>query len=187
MMSFTYRMNSNDITQVASANINLFANDTSSFVIAKSPSSLSARLQEIIYSLAQWFNRWLLSVNVQKSAVVAFRSTRMKAFDLSVSLDGMSIPQVSAHKHLGVTFSDTLTWENHIDAILSKGAQRIGLLRRYRKRLPSLVIRHFYCTSICPALEYASVAWSGLPSIYANLLTLVLDHRISHRVREGLF
>ena len=122
------------------------------------------------YFLAQWFNRWLLSVNVQKSAVVSFRSTRMKAFDFSVSLDGMSFPQVSAHKHLGVTFSDTLTWENHIDAILSKGAQRIGLLRRYRKRLPSLAIRHFYCTSICPALEYASVAWSGLSSTCAARL-----------------
>ena len=59
--------------------------------------------------LAKWFDHWLLTVNVQKSAVVLFRSVRMRAFDLDVSLGGEKVPQVSAHKHLGVTFRETLT------------------------------------------------------------------------------
>ena len=107
---------------------------------------------------------WLLTVNVQKSAVVLFRSVRMGAFDLDVSLGGEKVPQVSAHKHLGVTFSETLTWDNHMEAIIKKGAQRIGLLRRYRSRLPPLAVRQLYCACILPTLDYASIAWGGLSS-----------------------
>ena len=91
----------NDITQVSSADVNLFADDTSSFVADKCPHRLCARLQDTVDQLAKWFDRWLLTVNVKKSAVVLFRSVRMRAFDLDVSLGGEKVPQVSAHKHLG--------------------------------------------------------------------------------------
>ena len=49
-----------------------------------------------------------------------------------------------------------------MDLITSAAAWRIGLLHRFRKRLPSLSIRHIYCRSVRPALEYASVVWYGL-------------------------
>ena len=98
--------------------------------------------------------------------VTAFRSKGKNPVTLKTALHGQPIPQVTVHKHLGVTFNDTLTWGDHTDAVCSKASQRIGLLRRYSMRLPSLSIRHlsFYCTAIRPDLEYASTVWYGLSS-----------------------
>ena len=154
----------NDIVHATGASVNLFADDTSAFLIDSSPSSLAVRLQESVDSLSQWFDRWLLSVNIQKTAVMALRSIRQQQIQLSVSYKGEQIPQVRVHKHLGLTFNDSLTWEDHVNTISAKASQRIGLLRRYSKRLPPLSIQHFYCSAIRPALEYASVAWCGLSS-----------------------
>ena len=52
--------------------------------------------------------------------------------------------QVVQHKHLGVTFNDRLTWKDHVDTISTKAARKIGFLRRYRKRLPQIVLQHNY-------------------------------------------
>ena len=170
----------NDITQATSASVNLFADDTSSFVVDSCPSRLASRLQPAIDSLAQWFDRWLLSVNIQKSAVIALRAKRQRPVSLAVALNGQPIPQVNVHKHLGVTFNETLTWSDHIHAVCSKASQRIGLLRRYNKRLPSLLIRHFYCTAIRPGMEYASIAWCGLSSTASARLEGVQHQAARH-------
>ena len=57
-----------------------------------------------------------------------------------------------------------------MDLITSAAARRIGLLHRFQKRLPSLSIRHIYCRSVRPALEYASVVWCGLSASDSALL-----------------
>ena len=72
------------------------------------------------------------------------------------------VPQVSDHRHLGVTFSETLSWMRHTDNIVHAASTKIGLLRRLRKRLSPLIIRQLYLTCIRPSLEYANVAWCGL-------------------------
>ena len=105
-----------------------------------------------------------------KISCYCFRSSEKNPVTLKTALHGQPIPQVTVHKHLGVTFNDTLTWDDHTEAVCSKTSQRIGLLRRYSKRLPSLSIWHFYCTAIRPGLEYASIAWCGLsPTACARL------------------
>ena len=131
----------NDIVHATSASVNLFADDTSSFLIDSSPSALCTRLQAVVDRLSQWFDKWLLTVNVEKSAVLAFCKPRSKPICLSITVAGSLIPQVSSHRHLGVIVNDRLTWCDHIQAIISKAAKRIGILRRYRARLPALSIR----------------------------------------------
>ena len=116
----------------------------------------------MVIRLSAWFQKWLLCVNPVKSAVLALHSSRTKAPSLSISVEGDLIQQVDHHKHLGVIVSSTLSWTAHVYSIISAAACRIGLLCRFRKRLPSLSIRHIYCRSVRPALEYACTAWSGL-------------------------
>ena len=121
----------NNIVHATGASVNLFADDTSAFLIDSSPSSHAVRLQESVDSLSQWFDRWLLSVNIQKTAVMVFRSNQQQQIQLSVSYKGEQIPQVRVHKHLGLTFNDSLTWEDHVNTTSAEASQRIGLLRRY--------------------------------------------------------
>ena len=174
----------NDIVHTTSASVNLFADDTSSFLVDSNPSALCTRLQAVVDRLSQWFDKWLLTVNVEKSAVLAFRQPRSQPIDLPITLHGSLIPQVSSHRHLGVIVNDRLTWCDHVQAIISKAAKHIGILRRYRKRLPALSIRHVYCLSVRPVLEYASIVWSGLSKVAANRLESV--QRKAARLISGI-
>ena len=160
----------NDIPHTSEVNTNLFADDTSAFVSDRCPSQLARRLQSVADSLSTWFRKWFLSVNINKSSTMVFRSRGMKAVPINVSLNGSPLSQVTNLKHLGVTINEFLSWSDHVDVICRKAAKRIGLLRRLRKRLPPLAIRHLFCTSIRPSLEYASLVWSGLSSTDASRL-----------------
>ena len=141
---------------------NLFADDTSSYVISKDAADLPSLLQSRIDVISTWFRLWQLSVNTAKSAVMVFRSQRMRQMQVQVSIDSAVIPQVATHRHLGLVFSETLTWSRHVDYVTSKASSRIGFLRRLRKRCPSLVLQTLYQCCIRPVLEYASVTWSGM-------------------------
>ena len=71
-------------------------------------------------------NKWLLSVNVEKSAILVLRSLRSDPVDLHIELHGSCIPQVSTHRHLGVTVNDSLTWCDHTQAVIKKTASVLG-------------------------------------------------------------
>ena len=155
----------NDLPQLApSCDVNLFADDTSASVQAKTASALSVKLQTAVAECSTWFDKWFLSINDKKSEFLVVRSRNMKPLSLSLRLNGVDIPQVSVHKHLGVLFNQFLSWSDHVRYVSTGACRKIGLLRRLRTRLGSLVIRQLYCTSIRPAIEYACLAWSGLSS-----------------------
>ena len=141
---------------------NLFADDTSSYIIDSVSSSLESKLQERTDLLSEWFFKWRLTVNPTKSAVMVFRSKKMQPVSIQITIDTHHVPQVSDNRHLGVTFSETLSWTRHTDNIVHAASTKIGLLRRLRKRLSPLIIRQLYLTCIRPSLEYANVAWCGL-------------------------
>ena len=94
----------------------------------------------------------------------------MQPLNQSVTIDSTDLRQVDQHKHLGVTFNDHLTWKDNVHTISTTTAKKIGFLRRYQKPLPQTVLQHIYKTSIRPALEYSSVAWTGLSTTEKQLL-----------------
>ena len=161
LSSFTHQKNCYVIT-FSKRTTNLFADDTSSYIIDSVPSLLESKLQERTDSLSIWFAKWHLTVNPTKSAVMVFRSRKMQAVNICITVDSHQVPQVTHHRHLGVTFSDTLGWTSHVDTIVRAASAKVGFLRRLRKRLNPLIMRQLYITCIRPSLEYASIAWGGL-------------------------
>ena len=153
----------NDISHASpTASVNLFADDTSLFVSAKTPATLQSRLQAAVSDLGAWFERWALRINQAKSALLVLCGRCRSIPSLNISVNGSCISQVACHKHLGVHLHPHLSWSPHATASVNKASQKIGLLRRYRKRLPRLVIRSIYATCIRPTLEYAGLAWGGM-------------------------
>ena len=84
----------------------------------------------------------------------------MRHFSVGTSIGGQVLPQVSTHRHLGLILHECLSWSPHIQSVVTKVSQRLGLLFRLRNQLPALVTRELYVT--CIHLEYSSIVWSGL-------------------------
>ena len=161
----------NDLPSAApGCDVNLFADDTSAYVSSPSPTQLNKDLQTAANSLSAWFDRWHLTIHPGKTVSMALRSTKMMPCRLSIKIGDSPICQVNEHRHLGVMFSETLSWKSHIHTVVNKAAQKFGLLRRLGRRLSSTVLQDLYVTCIRPSLEYASIVWSGLRSNDASRL-----------------
>ena len=71
------------------------------------------------------------------------------------------LPVVSTHKHLGLTISKDLTWNVHINSIVTKSLTRVNLLKRLKYILDRKTLDILYKSFIRPLLEYGSIVWDG--------------------------
>src|SRR6218665_967342 len=127
--------NINDLPNASKLlNIILFADDTNAFYSHYS----QVVLIDIIYSelllLSEWFRANRLSLNVNKSCYITFRTPQKKIFHLTnkVMIDGTDIELVPSTKLLGVYMyiDEHLTWDVHINIIANKIAKNLDVLRR---------------------------------------------------------
>jgi hypothetical protein len=56
--------------------------------------------------------------------------------NLDFSFNGKSVPIITSHKHLGVTFSNDAKWNNHVDNIKNSVSKHLNILRKLKYRLP---------------------------------------------------
>ena len=69
------------------------------------------------------------------------------------------IKQEQLLKYLGNTNTENLTWHEHIEKLMGKINQRLGLLRRVKSFLPLDARQIFYISTILPLFDYADVIW----------------------------
>ena len=48
----------------------------------------------------------------------------------SIVFDGVNVKFVKDHKHLGITLSDNMKWNKHIESILSSASRIIGIMKK---------------------------------------------------------
>ena len=125
-----------------------------------------------------------------------------------IIVNGEMLEVVDSAKILGLTVSNNLKWNNHIDQIISKARKRLYFLSKLKRaRVGTKELVLFFTTCIRPILEYASpVFHNGLTNylsqdlerIQKRALRIILPwvsyedalqstglRRLSHR-RDGL-
>jgi len=112
-----------------------------------------------------------MTVNGKKTNEMLIGSV-VKNPPVQVSLNDMTVDQVSTFKLLGVQISNDLKWTNHIDAVSAKIASRLYFLRQLKRAGATFSdLLSFYCTVIRPFAEYASPAWhSSLTAAQSDVL-----------------
>ncbi len=90
-----------------------FADDTAFMATNKNPQTASRELQEHLYTVEGWLNKWRIKVNESKSVHVTF--TLNKRTCPMVTLNNKPIPQQKDVKYLGLHLDRRLTWKKHIE------------------------------------------------------------------------
>ena len=80
---------------------------------------------------------------------------------LSLTMAGTPIQQVNKIKLLGVTIDERLTWSDHIDTIVVKMGQGIGVVRRCSPYITPLIRKEVTHALVLSHLEYCMVVWSS--------------------------
>lgn len=162
----------NDIIQGVNSNIRLFADDC---ILYREIHSIEDQiiLQNDINTLHNWATKWHMKFNSSKCYVLPISRRRKHTFLNSYMLGSEQLQTVINHQYLGVTISQDLRWNNHIQGIVSKATKNLNFIRRNIYMCSSESKALAYTSLVRPILEYASSAWDPYTIKNINLLESV--------------
>ena len=115
-----------------------------------------------ISAVFNWANTWQLPIAINKCSIVDYGRSKLVPNDINSdpSLDLASLPRLNQVTDLGVLFSASLSFSDHIHAITTKAKQRSNLIFRcFLTKNVSVLVKGFN-NYVRPILEYASQVWS---------------------------
>ena len=152
----------NDITSDIKSTMRLFADDSVIYRDINSEED-NISLQHDLQALSTWSQKWLMSFNVKKCAVITITRKR-KPYLYNYTLCNESIPRVNSYKYLGVTVTKDLRWKEHCQLKTNAANKTLGLLRRTLAPCPKEVKEIAYKALVRPKLEYCADAWNPYTS-----------------------
>ena len=142
----------------------IFVDDTTASEVFQKGNASNA--QGITDELIEWSrkNRVVLNPDKCKELKISF-ARNPDAFD-PVSIDGNEIEVVNSAKllHVGITISDNLTWNAHVNEVVKKASKKLHfLVQLKRARLPPSDQVLFYLSCVRSTVDY------GVPAFYNAL------------------
>ena len=132
------------------------------------PSGIQAAVDDLVRQAE--IDMFQLNENKCKELQISF-SKFVDPFE-AVTINNKPIEVVTSVKLLGLTISNNLKWNPHIENVIKKGASRLYLLRQLKRAKgdPAQPLC-FYTTCIRPVSEYAcQVFHNGLPKYLSDEL-----------------
>ena len=103
----------------------LFADDILIYCSGKTPTTLAACLSEAATRLGTWLAEMGLCINVNKTKAMLLPPKHQQSpADILIRCCDATLSIVNEYKYLGVIIDSTLSWEAHVDSVVSKVAKR---------------------------------------------------------------
>ena len=148
----------NDLPLVLKNNIGIYADDSTLYASALTLADVEEKTRPDIDAVSKWAkeNKMKMHPAKTKYSIISTRqkiaNSRKQTLDLPV--DGMQLSKVESEGVLGVYIDSHLTWNEHIDILCRKLLQRIAILGRARRYLPTKYRLLLYNASIKPLFTY---------------------------------
>ncbi|KAK3103518.1 hypothetical protein FSP39_019827 [Pinctada imbricata] len=99
-----------------------------------------------------------MEFNPSKCQVIQISRSR-KPLQTSYTLHGQTLQTTTDAKYLGITLTNKLTWDTHVNNITNKANKTLGFIKRNIKTRHTQTRETAYKTLVRPQLEYASCVW----------------------------
>ena len=111
-----------DIVVNIKANVRLFADDTSLYLIVADPNETATILNNDLETIHKWADSWIVKFNPSKSVSFLLSTKNSANIHPPLVMNNEDVKDVILvhHKHLGLFLSNDGTWHEHIDYITSK-------------------------------------------------------------------
>ena len=173
----------NDIVKRIGGSIRLFADDTSLYIIVDLPEQAAMVLNADLQTISHWANDWLVLFNANKTLSMVISRKLNPVQHPPLLMNDTIIAETTSHKHLGLTFSSTCTWNEHVNNISLKAWTRVNLLRALKFRVSRKSLEKLYISFIRPLLEYSDSVWDNCSSESKKQLEAI--HTESARIVSG--
>ena len=141
------------------SNLYLYADDTKIFRAIKDDGDRNM-LQEDIFNMHEWSERWLLKFHPDKCKTMHIGpcKTDPKSYKLKPNIPSMELS--TTEKDVGVFVDDKLLFDKHMSEKINKSNSVLGAIRRSFEFLDKDTFKKLYTALVRPHLEYAQAVWS---------------------------
>ena len=146
----------------------IYADDSVIYFSVNCCQNIEYHLNADLANRAEWLNNNYLTLNTSKSKFVLFPGDRRLQTCQGVKLviDHENLECEDSVKYLRVVIHKNLTWNEHIESLIAKVNQRIGLLNRIKHLLPLDARVAIYNVLIRPLLDFADLTiWEDRDNI----------------------
>ena len=148
----------NDIAEGLTSTTRLFADDTMIYLTVKNDEDAKL-LQRDLDLLEHWETTWMMEFHPAKCEIITITRKR-SPLEYPYTLHNLQLKHAKIIKYLGVSISNDLRWNQHIDNITAKANRTLGFLRRNLNVGNTKIKRQAYTSLVRPVLEYSSTVWS---------------------------
>ena len=139
-----------------------FADDTTLYGASTSVKLLQCKIEHDLNVITDWFKANKLTLNVDKTICVVFSPKGDTNSKIDLKLGDFAIPCCTQTKFLGIWLDKSLDWNKHMDILLRKLKQNIGLLRKSKNMLDKKALRSLYYAHIHSHLSYSISVWGSM-------------------------
>ena len=141
----------------------LFADDSNILASEKDKKILYEKVNTELIKLSNWFSHNKLSLHYEKTEFIQFSKTNKNTIQeqFTVEIDGRPIRRVAESKFLGVHLDENISWRKHINNLITKISQMIGIIGRARRFMDTPQLILLYNTMVLPHLQYCLINWGN--------------------------
>ena len=138
-----------------------FADDTNLFHTNKSVKNLNKLVNHDMKQLNNWLSANKISLNVEKTELVIFKSRRKVLSDkIKFKLTGKRLYLSNSVKYLGVRIDKFLHWHDQVNNIAVKLNRANALLLKIRNYVNMKTLRNIYYAIFESHLTYSCIVWA---------------------------
>ena len=169
-------------TQYTSFDLVKYVDDSTTWEILSKDSQ--SDIPSTVSQCENWASANNMKLNASKTKELRVNFSACPPSFPPIVVNNQPVDIVKHVKLLGVTISNDLKWNLHVDVICTKASKRLYALRLLkRSALPDPVLVNVYSTCVRPILEYACEAWhSCLPTYLSDQLESVQRRGPSNRL-----
>ena len=125
----------NNIVNGINSAVRLFADDTRLYIIVGNPQIAANTINHDFDTIGNWARTWLVDFNPAKTISMTLIRKHQPGVHPLLFMNNTAIKEELCHTHLGLTFSESCTWNQHINNISAKTWVRLNLLRSFKFRI----------------------------------------------------
>ena len=150
----------NDIVNEVKSNIRLFADDTTLHIEVFDPQVAADMLNVDLNSISSWAKQWLVTFSPEKTTSMVC-SLRQKSAVPDLLFNGTILEDVTSHRHLGITLSNDMSWQKHLEDITVRANKRLDILCCLSSYIDRQTLSKLYVSFVRPILEYGDTLFNS--------------------------
>lgn len=176
----------NDIIKIsAKPTFVIYADDTTILFRNSSTTTLHLEINDCLDKLHSWSRLNSLEINVNKTKAILFSPKQSSAvLEGSLLLGNNIVEVVDSVKALGVHFHKNMSWDLHINHVISRIARSVGILAKFRFFLPQQIKLKIYNALFLSHINYCVLVWGKTTITNLNRLLALQKKALRHIANE---